>query len=107
MRDRTPRERDPDRLRPGATDADLRELAPAAPVRADRIAALAQDDEIRLAEDRQRKFRKRMDSDRAAATAAATAAAAETSVYRFNGVADLRRAVVMAEILGPPKSLEP
>jgi hypothetical protein len=67
----------------------------------------SQDDEIRLAEDRQRKFRKRMDSDRAAATAAATAAAAETSVYRFNGVADLRRAVVMAEILGPPKSLEP
>jgi hypothetical protein len=109
LRDRSPRERDPEKLRPtgrpvSAADAYVRPEH----VRAERVIT-SHDDRILGDEERHTRFHERLDSSAAlaAATAAARAAAlAGPQVYRFTDAADLRRAIVMAEILGPPKGLE-
>jgi hypothetical protein len=116
LRDRTPRERDSGRLRPGrpASSADkyvrpehVRTERPVH-VRAERVLT-SYDDNIPGDEERHDSFHERL--DRSAALAAAAAAAGRSAtpgpeLYRFNDAADLRRAIVMAEILGPPKALE-
>jgi hypothetical protein len=116
VRSRTPRERDPERLRPGrpasAADAYVRPEHVRAErpvhVRPERVVT-SYDDLIPGDEERHTRFHERLDSSAAlaAATAAARAAAAAGSQeYRFGDAADLRRAIVMAEILGRPKGLE-
>jgi hypothetical protein len=115
VRDRTPRERDPERLRPDRppSSADkyvrpehVRTERPVH-VRAERVLT-SYDDNIPGDEERHDRFHERLDRSAALAAAAAAgrAAASGPELYRFNDAADLRRAIVMAEILGPPKALE-
>jgi hypothetical protein len=121
LRDRAPRERDPERMRASRPASSADKYVRPEHVRAERVehvraervehvraerVVTSHDDNILGKEERRDRFHERLDRSAAAAAAARAAAGPEPHVYRFTDEADLRRAIVMAEVLGPPKALQ-
>jgi hypothetical protein len=101
MRDRSPRERErrPAAPPPSAADRHVRPVhVRTAPV------VVSYDIDIPGDDERHAQFHERLDRDAAAARKAA--AVVGPRVFDFDDPTDLRRAIIMAEVLGKPKGLE-